>query len=422
MNLASDFFEEQISKTIHKNVIEKGKRPDGRKLDEVREISTKAGVLPRAHGSGLFYRGLTHILTVATLGALADFLMIEGMEVREKRTFIHQYNFPPFSTGETGRMGAPGRREIGHGALASKALSKIIPEKEVFPYTIRLVSETMSSNGSSSMGSVCASTLALMDAGVPIKAPVSGVAMGIMIEGAKYKVLTDIQGPEDHHGDADFKIAGTKKGITAIQMDVKVDGIETNILGDIMEHGKKGRIHILEEMLKTLSEPKKELSPYAPHIITITINPEKKGTVIGPGGRTINKITDETGARIDLEEDGTVFIAGKDKQSAEKAKEIVENLTYEPRVGETFKGTVVKIMDFGAFVAIKPGIEGLVHISEIAPFRVEKVNDILKEGDTIPVKIKGIDDSGKISLSIKQADPNYASNNGGRKQQGKPRE
>lgn len=422
INLASDFFEEQINKIIHKNVIEKEKRPDGRKLDEVRKISTKAGVLPRAHGSGLFYRGLTHVLSIATLGSPADFQIVEGMEVRERRSFMHHYNFPPFSVGETGRMSGPGRRDLGHGALAGKALSKIIPEKEKFPYTIRLVSETMSSNGSSSMGSVCASTLALMDAGVPIKAPVSGVAMGIMIDGEKYKVLTDIQGPEDHHGDADFKIAGTEKGITAIQMDVKVDGMETKILGDIMEQGRKGRAYILQEMIKTLSEPRKELSPHAPFIITFAINPEKKGTVIGPGGRMINKIIDETDTQIDLEEDGTVFITGKDKTSVEKAKGIVEDLTYEPKLGEMFKGRVVKIMDFGAFVEIKPGTEGLVHISEIAPFRVEKVNDIIKEGDIVPVKIKGIDDSGKISLSIKQADPTYAKNNGARKQPGQPRE
>ena len=418
----SDFFEEQIDKIIHKNVIEHGKRPDGRKLDEVRKISTKTGVLPRTHGSGLFYRGLTHILSIATLGAPSDYLIIDGMEVNEKRSFLHHYNFPPFSVGETGRMGGPGRRDIGHGALAGKALSKVIPDKDVFPYTIRLVSETMSSNGSSSMGSVCASTLALMDAGVPIKAPVSGIAMGIMIDddGEKYKVLTDIQGPEDHHGDADFKIAGTKNGVTAIQMDVKVSGIKIEALGDIIEQGGKARMHILEEMLKTLAETRKELSPHAPQIITIAINPAKKGTVIGPGGRTINKIIDETGTQIDLDESGNVFITGKDKEGVERAKEIIQDLTYEPQVGEMFDGVIIKIMDFGAFVEIKPGTEGLVHISEIAPFRVEKVSDILKEGDTIPVKIKGIDEAGKISLSIKQADPNYAKNNGGTKQQRKP--
>jgi len=408
-NQVSDYFEKMIDDTIHKNVLENDVRPDGRKLDEIRQLSTKAGVLPRTHGTGVFYRGLTHMLSVATLGAPSDFLIIEGMEVREKKSFMHHYNFPPFSVGETGRLGGFNRRAIGHGALAEKALRPVIPNKEDFPYTIRVVSETMSSNGSSSMGSVCGSTLALMDAGVPIKAPVSGIAMGIMVkDDNSYKVLTDIQGPEDHHGDADFKTAGTKNGITALQMDVKVKGLTTKMLGDLLTQGKKAREEILENILTTLPEPRKETSQYAPQILILTINPEKKGALIGPGGKTINKIIDETGVQIDIDEEGQVFITGDSKEGLEKAKTMVEDVTYEPKVGEMFTGRIVKIMDFGAFTEIKPGIEGLVHISELAPFRVENVTDLVKEGGTIPVKIKEVDKiNGKISLSVKLADPNF---------------
>lgn len=409
-NQASAIFENTIDEIIHKNILEKDQRPDGRKLDEVREISTKVSILPRTHGSGLFYRGLTHILSLVTLGSPSDFLIIEGMDVREKRKFFHHYNFPPYSVGETGRIGGAGRRDIGHGALAEKALRPVIPANEEFPYTIRLVSETLSSNGSSSMGSVCGATLALMDAGVPIKAPVSGIAMGVMIENdKKYKVLTDIQGPEDHHGDADFKTAGTENGVTAIQMDVKVEGLTVQILSDIITQSKKARMEILKNMLETIPEPRKELSAYAPQITIMKINPEKKGALIGPGGKNINKIIDDTGVQIDIDEEGEVFITSHNKESAQKARAMVEELTYEPRIGEVFnKGLVVKTMDFGAFVEIKPGIDGLVHISELAPFRVEKVSDIVKEGDIVPVKIKGVDNMGKISLSVKQADPNYA--------------
>ncbi|MFH1979101.1 MAG: polyribonucleotide nucleotidyltransferase [Patescibacteria group bacterium] len=407
-NEAEDYFEKNIDDIIHKNVLEKDVRPDGRKLDEVRELHTGVGPLPRTHGSGVFYRGLTHVLSVVTLGGPSDYLIIDGMEVQEKRSFMHHYNFPPFSVGETGRMGGANRRSIGHGALAEKALSAVIPDKEMFPYTIRLVSETMSSNGSSSMGSVCASTLALMDAGVPIKAPVSGIAMGVMMDGEKYKILTDIQGPEDHHGDTDFKAAGTKNGITAIQMDVKVEGLTTKILGDLLKHSNKARITILDKILETISEPRKELSEHAPQITILQINPEKKGALIGPGGKNINKIIDTTGVQIDIDEDGKVFITGTKKESIEEAKKMVEEITYEPKVGEMHKGTVVKIMDFGAFVEFKPGHEGLVHISELAPFRVDKVTDIVKEGDIVPVKVKEIDSMGRTNLSIKQADPSFA--------------
>jgi len=406
---ASEYFEEMIDKIMHENIIEREQRPDGRKIDEIRPLFTKAGILPRVHGSGLFYRGLTHIMSVATLGSPADFLVLEGIKSKERKTFMHHYNFPPFSVGETGRLGNPGRREIGHGALAEKALTPVIPSTGEFPYTIRLVSETMSSNGSSSMGSVCASTLALMDAGVPIKAPVSGIAMGLMLsedDENKYKILTDIQGPEDHHGDTDFKAAGTENGITAIQMDIKIGGLTIKILEDLLKQSKKARMEILENIKKTLPGPRNELSPYAPQIITFNINPEKKGMVIGPGGRTINKIIETTGAEINIEEDGKVFITAMDATSAQKAKETIEEITYEPKVGEVFKGRVVKVMDFGAFVEIKPKIEGLVHISELAPFRVDKVTDIVKEGDSVNVKLINIDDQGRLKLSIKQVLPN----------------
>ncbi|MCF7836064.1 MAG: polyribonucleotide nucleotidyltransferase [Candidatus Marinimicrobia bacterium] len=405
----SEYFEEMIDKMMHENVLEKELRPDGRKIDELRQISTKASILPRTHGSGLFYRGLTHIMSVATLGSPADFLLLEGIRSNEKKTFMHHYNFPPFSVGETGRIGNPGRREIGHGALAEKALTPVIPSTEEFPYTIRLVSETMSSNGSSSMGSVCASTLALMDAGVPIKAPVAGIAMGLMLDEKdenNYKILTDIQGPEDHHGDTDFKTAGTEEGVTAIQMDIKIGGITLEILEKLLENGKKARLQILENIKKTLDGPRSEVSKHAPQIITFSVNPEKKGMIIGPGGKTINKIIDTTGCEINIDEDGMVFVTGPDTESAQKAKEIIEEIAYEPKVGEVFKGRVVKVMDFGAFVEIKPKIEGLVHISELAPFRVEKVTDIVKEGDSVNVKLISIDDQGRLKLSIKQVLPN----------------
>lgn len=409
---ADDIFEKAINFIIHKNVLEKELRPDGRKLDEIRPLETTIGVLPRAHGTGLFYRGMTHILSTVTLGSPADFLIIEGMEIREKRNFIHHYNFPPFSSGEIGKIGNPGRREIGHGALAERALAKVMPSKEQFPYTIRIVSETMSSNGSSSMGSVCASTLALMDAGVPIKAPVSGIAMGIMMsaqdEGDNYKVLTDIQGPEDHHGDTDFKAAGTEQGITAIQMDVKVEGLTIKMLDDILKQSKKARLQILKKILDTISEPKKQLSPYAPQIIVMQIKPERKGELIGPGGRTINKIIDASGVQIDIDENGKIFITGKNEESLKKAKGMIEEITYEPQPGEIHKGVVTRIFEFGAMVEIKPRHEGLVHISELAPFRVEKVTDIVKVGDVVPVKVINIDEMGRINLSLKQADPNYA--------------
>ena len=401
---ADDIYEEAINDIVHKNIIEHEKRPDTRKLNELRDIFAKAGVLDRVHGSGIFYRGETHILSVATLGAPGDVQLIEGMEIQTKKRFMHHYNFPPFSTGETGRMGSPGRREIGHGALAERALEAVIPPKEIFPYTIRLVSEAMSSNGSTSMGSVCASTLALMDAGVPIKEPVAGIAMGLMMENdKKYKVLTDIQGPEDHHGDMDFKAAGTKNGISAIQMDVKVGGVTLEILSETLRDAKAARIKIMEVMLKEIAKPRAEVSPSAPKIIIMTINPDKIRDVVGPGGKTINKIIDETGAEIDIEQTGEIFITGRNRESAEKAAEAVKNLTHEYAVGEEFTGKVSRIFEFGAMVEMGTKQEGLVHISELAPYRVGKVRDVVNIGDEVPVKIISIDELGRVNLSIKQS-------------------
>jgi polyribonucleotide nucleotidyltransferase len=378
-------------------------------MDELRSIYSKAGGLSTViHGSGIFYRGGTHVLSVLTLGSPEDAHYVNGMQVTEDRRFMHHYNFPPFSSGETGRATMVNRREIGHGALAEKALAGILPPKEKFPYTIRVVSESMASNGSTSMASVCAGSLALMDGGVPIAAPVAGIAMGLMYQDEKnYKILTDIQGPEDHHGDMDFKVAGTKNGITAIQLDVKVEGVPIPILIEAMAAAKKTRLQILESIEKELPAPRSDISPNAPKILTTTIKISQIGLLIGPGGKTINGIKDKTGAEINVEDDGTVYCTGKNG-SAETALKMVLDLTHEFLPGEITKGEVVKIMDFGAFVRLNQNTDGLVHISEIAPFRVNKVSDILKEGEIVPVKIKEIDDRGKLSLSIKLADPNYA--------------
>ncbi len=406
---AEEIFEESTNEIIHLNALKKERRPDARKIDEVRSIFAGINILPRVHGSGLFMRGSTHVLSVVTLGAPGDFQVIEGMEVKAKKRFMHHYNFPPFSSGETGRMGAPGRREIGHGALAEKALVAVIPTSDEFPYTIRIVSECLSSNGSTSMASVCASSLALMAAGVPIKKPVAGISVGIMLGGGEYKLLTDIQGPEDHHGDMDFKVAGTENGITAIQMDVKVDGIKPKILKEALERAKKARLEILGAIKKTIAEPLKELPPQAPRVLKMTINPDKIRDVVGPGGKVINKIIADTGAEIDIEQDGTIFITGKNMESANKALEIVKEITHEYQVGEIFeKGTVSRIFEFGAMVEIAPKVEGLVHISELAPFRVNRVTDVVNVGDIIPVKIIEIDEMGRINLSLKEVDPNYA--------------
>jgi polyribonucleotide nucleotidyltransferase len=404
-NQIEEIFEEEINRIVHQNILKaasgREKRPDGRKLDEVRSIKTQVGLLARTHGSGLFERGETQALSVITLGAPGDEQTVDGMEIEGTRNFFHHYNFPPYCTGETGRLGGPGRREIGHGALAERALLPLIPSKEEFPYTIRLVSEILSSNGSSSMASVSGSSLALMDAGVPIKNHISGIAMGLMMDSADdYRILTDIQGPEDHHGDMDCKIAGTKQGVTACQMDVKIEGVTLEILKKVFAQAKEARLHILKEMTKTISQPREDLSPLAPRILTLRINPERIRDVIGPGGKVINEITEETGVKIDIEDDGLVNITSTDEEAGQKALEWVKNLTREVKVGEIFQGRVTKITDFGAFVEILPGQEGLLHISELAPYRVRRVEDIVRTGQMIPVKVKKIDEQGRIGLSM----------------------
>jgi len=409
---ADEIFEDGVDELVHNKVIDtpKGqeKRPDGRRTDEVRSLHASVGLLPALHGSAVFYRGNTHILSTITLGGPQDAQLIEGMEVQTTKHFMHHYNFPPFSVGETGRMGSPGRREIGHGALVEKALLPVLPPKSDFPYTIRVVSEAMASNGSTSQGSICASTIALMDAGVPIKNPVAGISMGLMMRNDKeYRVLTDIQGFEDHFGDMDFKCAGTKDGITAIQLDIKVGGIPLAALKEAFEQSKNARNEILAVMLKAISEPRKDLSPTAPRIIKMMINPDKIREVIGPGGKMINSIIDKTGAEIDIEQDGSVYITGKNLKEADEAKKIIEGLTHEYVVDELVSGPVTRLFDFGAMVEIGPMQEGLVHISELAPFRVNKVTDVVNLGDTVKAKIISIDEKGRVNLSIKQLDPNY---------------
>lgn len=407
--LANELFEEKVNEIIHIEAIKNSRRADGRKIDEIRPLFAQAGgISPILHGSGIFYRGQTHIFSALTLGGPGDAQTIDGISITEKKRFMHHYNFPPFSTGETGKVGGLNRRMIGHGALAEKALAPIIPDKEIFPYTIRIVSEAFSSNGSTSMGSVCGGTLALMDGGVPIRRPVAGISSGVMIGKEKeYVVLTDIQGPEDHYGDMDFKVAGTRDGITAIQMDVKVDGIPVEILEEAFDKAKVARLQIIDVIEKAIPAPRKDISPRAPKIITMKVKIDQIGLVIGPGGKTINKIKDETGVEgIDIEDDGTVFITGING-SAEKARDIIFGMTREYKAGDRFEGEVIKIMEFGAFVRIAPGIEGLVHISEIANFRVDSVSKYLKEGQIVPIVIKEIDDKKRINLSIKSADPDF---------------
>ena len=409
LNQANDLFEEKIDEIVHENILKHSKRPDGRKLDEVREITTAVGILPRTHGSGMFKRGTTQVLSLVTLGAPGAEQYLDQMELEGKKRFMHDYNFPPYSVGDTGPMRGPGRREIGHGALAEKALLPIIPDKDSFPYTIRIVSEVLSSNGSSSMGSVCGSTLALLDAGIPIKANVSGIAMGLMSEKpssakateGKYKILTDIQGPEDHYGDMDLKIAGTRNGVTALQMDVKINGLNIQILKEVFKQATKARLEILDIMEKTIKKPRPELSPFAPRVYSLQINPAKIGTIIGPGGKTIHEITDETGATIDIEDDGRVFITSDDAEMAKKAIGRIKALTREAKLGEVFQGKVVKITDFGAFIELYPKQEGLLHISELGP-KIKRVEDVLRRGDTIDVKVKRIDESGKVSLAMEK--------------------
>ncbi len=425
-SLEDNLFDDSENDILHQKAIDENKRADGRKMDELRDLFTQAGGISSIlHGSGIFYRGGTHVLSVLTLGGPEDRHMIDGMQTKAEKRFMHHYNFPPYSSGETGRAGFTNRREVGHGALAEKALLMVLPPETEFPYTMRLVSESMASNGSTSQASICASTLALMDGGVPILAPVAGIAMGLMSRVARprageelpladargqnleYKILTDIQGPEDHYGDMDFKVAGTRAGVTAIQLDVKVEGVPIKILGEAMMQAKKARASILDAIEKEIKAPRKDISPNAPKIMIIKINPDMIGLVIGGGGKTIKEIKEKTGAEITIEDDGTVYFTGKG-DGVEKAKSIVLEMTHEYKVGEILKGEVVKIADFGAFVRLNAFTDGMVHISEIAPFRVERVSDIIKEGMIVPVKVINIDrEKGRIGLSIKEADRDF---------------
>ncbi len=391
-----------LTKEIVRHMITHEKiRPDGRATDEVRPVSCEVGLLPRTHGSGLFTRGQTQILSVVTLGSIGDEQIIDGLGPEEKKHYLHQYNFPGYSVGEAKPVRGPGRREIGHGALAERALQAVVPSVDDFPYTIRVVSEVLESNGSSSMGSVCGSTLALMDAGVPIKRPVSGVAMGLVKDGDKYTILTDIQGMEDALGDMDFKVAGTPKGVTAIQMDIKIAGITREILASALEQAKRGRAFILGKMLDTISIPRPELSKYAPRVTVIQIDTEKIRDVIGTGGKNIRKIVEESGAEIDIHEDGNIFISAIGAESAQKAQQMIENLVHDVQVGEIYDGTVTRILKFGAFIELLPGKEGLCHISQLANDRVEKVEDVVNIGDKLKVKVTDIDNRGRINVSHK---------------------
>ncbi len=394
---------------VRKMILDEGKRVDGRALDEIRPVTCEVGILPRTHGSGLFTRGQTQVLSVTTLGAASDEQILDGLGFTDSKRYLHHYNFPPYSVGETRPMRGPGRREIGHGALAERALSYMIPSQEDFPYTIRVVSEVLESNGSTSMGSVCGSTLSLMHAGVPIKAPVSGIAMGLVKEDDRFAILSDIQGIEDALGDMDFKVAGTARGVTALQMDIKIAGVTREILEKALAQAREGRMHILNIMLQTISKPNPELSPYAPRMIKMMINPDKIREVIGAGGKTIKKIVDETGAKIDIEDDGSLYITAVDQDAAEKARHLINCLVQDVEVGKTYIGKVVRIVDFGAFVEIIPGVlgmagkEGLVHISQLAETRTAKVRDVVDVGDEILVKVTEIDSQGRINLSRKEA-------------------
>jgi polyribonucleotide nucleotidyltransferase len=392
-----DIVKEEVRRLITHDKV----RPDGRGLDEIRPIECDVALLPRTHGSGLFTRGQTQALSICTLGALGDVQILDGISPEETKRFMHHYNFPPFSVGEARPLRPPGRREIGHGALGERALSKVIPNETEFPYTIRLVSEVLESNGSTSQASICASTLAMMDAGVPIKAPVAGIAMGLIKDGEHFSILSDIQGMEDHLGDMDFKVAGTAQGVTAIQMDIKINGIDRAILSQALEQARIGRMHILGKMTAVMSESRTNLSKYAPKILTLRINPDKIRDVIGSGGKIINKIIEETGVKIDIEQDGMVFIASSNEEMNQKAKAIIEGIVKEVVIGEVYLGTVKRIEKFGAFVEILPNKDGLVHISQLSTERVAKVEDVVAIGDQITVKVTEIDQQGRINLSRK---------------------
>lgn len=398
-------FDRLLKAEVRRSITKDKLRPDGRKPEEIRPITCSVGVLPRVHGSGLFTRGQTQALTALTLGLKSDEQMLDNLTDEDSKRYIHHYNFPSYSVGEVRPIRGPGRREIGHGALAERALLPVIPKTEEFPYTLRLVSEILESNGSSSMASICGSTLSLMDAGVPLKRPVAGIAMGLMMIDEDYTILTDIQGMEDALGDMDFKVAGTEQGITALQMDIKIGGVSRQIMSQALEQAKQGRIFILEKMSEAIAKPRAELSPYAPRIITLEIPVDKIRDVIGPGGKIIRKIIEETGASIDIEDDGTVYIASTEGGGGERARKLVEYYTKDVEVGETYLGTVKRIMNFGAFVEVLPGKEGLVHISQLAHHRVNKVEDIVSEGDEVLVKVIEIDRQGRINLSRKETLP-----------------
>ena len=399
--LANSF--KALTKTMMRGqILEQGKRVDGRNLDEVRQISAAVSVLPkRVHGSGLFQRGLTQVLSTATLGTPSDAQEMDDLNPFNEKHYLHHYNFPPYSTGETKPMRSPGRREIGHGALAERALIPVLPSKESFPYVLRVVSECLSSNGSTSMGSVCGSTLALMDAGVPLAAPVSGAAMGLIKEGDEVRILTDIQGIEDFLGDMDFKVAGTEKGITALQMDMKITGLAIATIAKAIHQARPARLHILEKMLEAIDKPRDTMSPHAPRLLSFRIDPELIGTVIGPGGRTIKGITERTNTKIDIEDTGIVTVASHDGAAAEEAQRIIEGLTRRVSEGETFKGSVTRVIPIGAFVEILPGKEGMIHISQLSESRVEKVEDVVKVGDEVTVRVREIDNRGRINLTLR---------------------
>lgn len=388
-----------VKAEVRRAIIEDGRRPDGRGHKDIRPITAEVGLLPRTHGSGLFTRGETQVLTIATLGTVGDEQRLDTLGVEETKRYLHHYNFPPYSTGEVKRVGTPGRREIGHGALAERALVPVLPSDDEFPYTIRLVSEVLASNGSSSMASVCGSTLALLDAGVPIKSHVAGVAMGLITDGSRYAILTDIQGLEDHEGDMDFKVAGSDTGITALQMDIKVKGIPQTVLVQALDQAREARLHILEVMKATMDKPRQQLSPFAPRIIKIHIAPEKIGAIIGPGGKMIRKIQEEAGVKIDVEDDGSVYIAATLGPAADLAISMIERLTEEVQLGKIYTGKVVRTTDFGAFVEILPGQDGLVHISQLADYRVPSVEDVVRVGDEVMVMVIDIDRDGKVKLS-----------------------
>ncbi len=403
---AKAIFEEAVDHVVHKNIIESEKRPDGRRVDELRALSAEVALLPNTHGSGLFQRGTTQSLSILTLGAPGLEQWVETMEIDlTKKRFMHHYVFPPFSVGEVGRLGAPRRRDIGHGFLAERALEPLLPPKEEFPYTIRVVSETLASNGSSSMASVCGSSLAMMDGGIPIKSPAAGIAMGLMFDekGEKYKVLTDIQGPEDHHGDMDMKVAGTRDGITAMQMDVKIEGITEEILAKTLDQARKARLEILDAMAKAITTSRAELSKFAPRVMTIQINPEKIGALIGPGGKIINKIIDETGVAIDIDDSGLVFVTSDNPDAMEAAKKLINAITFEAKPGDEFEGRVTRLLDFGAMVEYLPGKDGLVHVSEIETSeKIRRPSDVLKVGQVIHVRVKNMDEYGRINLTMKK--------------------